>query len=139
MNAAEVIEEAAAVGVRIAIEGNGLSLKAAAQPPKEIIELITRHKPEIINLLRSGPGGPAEARVTWLDMEVAVENEAGRHRIWRDELTRRAAQEKLTAVEHDTLERAIASHARDAAIFDAVSRLIERARAEFSGDAVWDE
>jgi hypothetical protein len=138
MNAAEVIEEAAAVGVRIAIEGNGLSLKAAAQPPKAIIELIAQHKPEIINLLRSGPGGPAEARVTWLDMEVAVENEAGRHRIWRDELTRRADDNKLTAVERDTLERAIASRAQQAAIFGAVSRLIERARAEFGGDAVWE-
>ena len=139
MNAAEVIEEAAAVGVRIAIEGNGLSLKAAAQPPKAIIELITQHKPEIINLLRSGRGGPAEARVSWLDMVVAVDNEAGRHRIWRDELTRDAADDKLTAVERDTLQRAIASRARQAAIFEAVSRLIARARAEFGGDAVWNE
>ena len=139
MNAAGVIEEAAAVGVRIAIEGNGLSLKAAAQPPKEIIELITRHKPEIINLLRSGPGGPAEARVTWLDMEVAVDNEAGRHRIWRDELTRQAAEDKLTAIERDTLQRAIASRARQAAIFEAVLLVIERARAEFGGDGPWDE
>jgi hypothetical protein len=72
-------------------------------------------------------------------MEVAVENEAGRHRIWRDELTRDAAVDKLTAVERDTLERAIASRARQAAIFDAILRLIERARAEFGGDAVWNE
>ena len=136
MNAAEVVEEAAAVGIRIAIEGDGLSLEATAQPPKAIIELITQHKPEIINLLRSGPGGPAEARVSWLDMDVAVENEADRHRIWRDELTRQAADDKLTAVERDTLQRAIASRARQAAIFDAVLRLIERARAD--GDGVWD-
>jgi hypothetical protein len=72
-------------------------------------------------------------------MEVAVENEAGRRRIWRDELTRRAADDKLTAVERDTLERAIASRVHQAAIFDAVLRLMERARAEFGGDAVWDE
>ena len=136
MNAAEVIEEAAVAGIQIAIEGDGLSLKAAAQPPKAIIELITRHKPEIINLLRSGPGRLAEARISWLDMEVAVENEVGRHRIWRDELTRRAADDKLTAVERGTLERAIATRVHQAAIFDAVLRLIERARAEFGGDAV---
>ena len=86
MNAAEVIKEAAAAGVQIAIEGDGLSLEATAKPPNAIIELIAQHKPEIINLIRSGPGGPAEARVRWLDMVVAVENEAGRHRIWRDEL-----------------------------------------------------
>ena len=139
MNAAEVIEAAAAVGIRIAIEGDGLSLKAAAQPPKAIIELITQHKPEIINLLRSCRGGVAEARVSWLDMEVAVENEAGRHRIWCAELTRRAAEDKLTAIERDTLERAVAGHARDASIFEAVLRLMERARAEFGGDAVWDD
>jgi hypothetical protein len=72
-------------------------------------------------------------------MEVAVENEAGRHRIWRDELTRRAADDKLTAIERDTYRRAIASRAHQAAIFDAVLRLIERARAEFGGDAVWGE
>jgi hypothetical protein len=136
MNAAEVIEEAAAAGIRIAIEGDGLSLEASEPPPKAIIELITQHKPEIINLLRSGP---AEARVSWLDMVVAVENEGGRHRIWRDELTRRADNDELTAIERDTLQRGIASHVRDAAIFDAVLRLIESARAEFGGDGPWDE
>jgi hypothetical protein len=139
VNAAEVIKEAAAAGVQIAIKGEGLCLEATAEPPKAIIELIAHHKPEIINLLRSGPGGPAEARISWLDIEVAVENEVGRHRIWRDELTRRAAEDKLTVVERDTLERAIASHAQQAAIFDAALRVVERARAEFGGDAVWDE
>jgi hypothetical protein len=137
MNAAEVIKEAAAVGIKIAIGGNGLSLEATTPPPEAIIELITQHKPEIINLLRSGREDPAEARISWLDMEVAVENEAGRHRIWRDELIRRAEDDKLIAVERDTLERGIADRARQAAIFDAVLRLIERARAD--GDGVWDE
>ena len=139
MNAAEVIKEAAAVGIRIAIEGGGLSLEATAQPPKAIIELITQHKPEIIDLLRSDPADPAEARVSWLDMVVAVDNEAGRHQIWRDELTRDAADDKLTAVERDTLQRAIASRARQAAIFEAVLRVIERARTELGGDGPWDE
>ena len=137
MNAAEVIKEATAVGIQIAIKGDGLSLEATAPPPEAIIELITQHKPEIINLLRSGREGLAEARISWLDMEVAVENEASRHRIWRDELTRQADDDKLTAVERDTLQRAIASRARETAIFDAVLRLIERARA--GRDGVWDE
>jgi hypothetical protein len=134
MTAAEVMKEAAAIGVRIAIEGDGLSLEASAPPPKAIIELITQHKPEIIDLLRSDRGGLADAGVSWLDMVVAVENEAGGHRIWRDELTRRADDDKLTAVERDTLQRAIASHAREAAIFDAVLRLIEHARADGYGE-----
>jgi hypothetical protein len=139
VNAGEVIKEAAAAGVQIAIKGEGLCLEATAEPPKAVIELIAQHKPEIINLLRSGPGGPAEVRVSWLDIEVAIENEAGRHRIWRDELTRQAAEDKLTAIERDTLERAIVSRTRQAAIFEAALRLIERARTEFGGDAVWDE
>jgi hypothetical protein len=137
MNAAEVIQEAAAVGIRIAIEGDGLSLEATEPPPKAIIELISQHKPEIIDLLRSERGGLAEAPVSWVDMVVAVENEAGRHRIWRAELSRQAADEELTVVERDTLQRAIARHARETAIFDAVSRLIERVRAD--GYDVWDE
>jgi hypothetical protein len=139
MNAAEVIREAAAVGIRIAIEGDSLLLEATAPPSKGIIELITQHKPEIIHLLRSGHGGLAGAKVSWFDMAVAVENEAGRHRIWRDELTRRADGDELTAVERDTLQQAIASRARQAAIFDRVLQLLERARAESDGDGIWDE
>jgi hypothetical protein len=139
MNAAEIINEAAAVGIQIAIEGDSLSLEATAPPPKAILDLIKQHKPEIIDLLTSGRGGPVEARVSWLDMVVAVDNEAGRHRIWRDELTRRAADDKLTAVERDTLQAAIASRARQAAIFEAVLRLVESARTEFGGDGPWEE
>ena len=138
MNAADVIKEANAVGVRIAIKGTGLSLEASAPPPKVIIDLITEHKPEIVALLSSAPDRPAETQVSWLDMVVAVENEAGRHRIWCDELTRRA-DDGLTEIERDTLQRSFASHARDAAIFDAVLRVIERARTAAVGDEVWNE
>ena len=128
MNAADVIKEANAAGIRIAIKGSGLSLEASAPPPKAILDLITQHKAEIITLLRSSASdGPAEVQVSWLDMVVAVENEVGRHRIWRDELTRRANDDNLTAVERDTVERGIASHARDAVVFEAVLRVIERA------------
>jgi hypothetical protein len=139
VKAAEVLKEATAAGVRIAIEGDGLLLEATTAPPKAVIELITQHKVAIIDLLRSGRGGPAEAEVSWLDMVVAVENEAGRHRIWCDELTRRAADDRLTEVERDTLQRSFASHARDAAVFDGVLRVIERARAASVGDDVWNE
>lgn len=135
MKAAQVLKEASAAGVRIAIDGNGLSLEATAAPSEAMIELITQHKAEIVDLLRSS--GPAEGEVNWLDMVVAVENEAGRHRIWRDELIRRAADDSLTPVERDNLEQAIASRTRNAAIFDAVLRVIEGARAKSVGDDVW--
>jgi hypothetical protein len=130
VNAADVIKEATAAGIRIAIKGSGLSLEASAPPPKAILDLITQHKAEIVALLSSVPDGPAETPVSWVDMVVAVENEAGRHRIWRDELTRRADDDSLTSAERDTLERAIVSHARDARIFEAVLGLIERVRAD---------
>ena len=130
MNAAEVIKEAAAAGIRIAIKGSGLSLEASAPPPKAIIDLISEHKPEIVALLSSDRDGPAETQVSWLDMVVAVENEAGRRRIWRDELTRRANDDSLTSDERDTLERAVASHERDARIFEAVLGVIERVRTD---------
>jgi hypothetical protein len=59
MNAAEVIREATAVGIQIAIQGGDLLLEAAAPPPEAVIELLSRHKPDILNLLRSGRGpGP---------------------------------------------------------------------------------
>ena len=139
MKATEVVKDATAAGVRIAIEGDDLLLEATAAPTKAMIELITQHKAEIINLLRAGRGGPAEGEVSWLDMVVAVENEAGRHRIWCDELTRRAGDDGLTEVERDTLQRSFASHARDAAVFDAVLRVVERARTAAVGDEVWNE
>jgi hypothetical protein len=56
MNAAEVIKEAAVAGIQIAIEGDGLSLEATAQPPKAIIELIAQHK-SIIDPSRTRPAG----------------------------------------------------------------------------------
>jgi hypothetical protein len=61
MNAAEVIREATAVGIQIAIQGGDLLLEAAAPPPEAVIELLSRHKPDILNLLRSGRGGLVEA------------------------------------------------------------------------------
>lgn len=131
MIAAEVIREAKAAGVRIAIDRGGLSLEASTTPPEAIINLIAQYKGEIIDLLGGGHDAAAETHViSWLDMTVAVENEADRHRIWRDELTRRAADDSLTPDERDTLERGIASHARDMAVFQAVLRVVEWARDE---------
>ncbi len=61
MNAAEAIHEATAVGIQIAIQGDDLLLEAATPPPEAVIELLSRHKPDIVNLLRSGSGGLADA------------------------------------------------------------------------------
>jgi hypothetical protein len=53
MNAADVLKEATAIGVRIAIDGQDLMLEAAVRPPMAIIELLSRHKSGIVNLLKS--------------------------------------------------------------------------------------
>jgi len=45
VKAAEVIKEATAAGVRIAIEGDGLLLEATTAPPKAMIALITQPRP----------------------------------------------------------------------------------------------
>ncbi|MEH2563501.1 hypothetical protein [Bradyrhizobium sp. AZCC 2289] len=54
MNAADALKQAIAIGVRIAIdEEENLMLEAAVRPPSEVIALLSRHKPEIVNLLKS--------------------------------------------------------------------------------------
>src|SRR4051794_10527249 len=142
MSAADVIKAATALGIKIVIQGDSLHLKAAAPPPRAILELLTQHKAEIISLLKPGHGGFNEESepepVSWLEMAVAVDNEARRHRFWCDELTRRAREDKLSADEREALERAIATRTHNAAIFDAISRLIERERPDLNGDGSWE-
>jgi hypothetical protein len=85
--------------------------------------------------MSENPPPPAEgeplddAPVTWGDMATALENEAGRHRIWLDELRRRRAGDTSDR-ERATLRRAIALHKREAAIFDAIWRMVERVRCD---------
>jgi hypothetical protein len=61
MNAADALKEATAIGVRIAIDGEDLMLEAAGRPPVAVIEMLSRHKPEIVNLLKSLTAGFSDA------------------------------------------------------------------------------
>jgi hypothetical protein len=54
MNAAQIVEKAAAVGIHIAIDGDDLLLEAAAPPPAVVLNLLSKHKPEIVLFLRVG-------------------------------------------------------------------------------------
>jgi hypothetical protein len=54
MNAAQIVREATAVGIHIAIDGDDLLLEAAAPPPAAVLNLLSRHKSDIVLLLRLG-------------------------------------------------------------------------------------
>ncbi len=52
VSATEALKAARAAGVRIEVDGDGLSLEASAPPPPVVIDLLSRHKAEIVALLR---------------------------------------------------------------------------------------
>jgi hypothetical protein len=51
------MREARAAGVQVTIDGDALTLEASAAPPPAVIELLSRHKTEIIALLRLADDG----------------------------------------------------------------------------------
>jgi hypothetical protein len=57
MSAALALQTARDAGVRVALDGDGLELSADAPPPDAVVELLTKHKPEIIAWLQPGADG----------------------------------------------------------------------------------
>ncbi len=57
MSAAKALRAARMAGIDVRIEDGGLALEAEAPPSAEILELLARHKPGIIALLRPGRDG----------------------------------------------------------------------------------
>jgi hypothetical protein len=57
MSAAHALQEARAVGVRVRIDGEDLDLEAAAPPPSAVLDLLWRHKSDILRLLRPSLDG----------------------------------------------------------------------------------
>jgi hypothetical protein len=53
MSAVEAVKIARAAGIELTLDGNGLLLDAASEPPLSVIEELRRHKHEIVELLRS--------------------------------------------------------------------------------------
>jgi len=51
MSATKVIMEARAAGIHLSVDGDGLLLKAAAQPSPAILDLLASNKPDIMLLL----------------------------------------------------------------------------------------
>jgi hypothetical protein len=56
MSAVEAVKVARAAGIELTLDGDGLLLDAASEPPSSLIEELRRHKHEIVNLLRSEHG-----------------------------------------------------------------------------------
>jgi hypothetical protein len=52
MSAVEAVRLARAAGIELTLDGNGLQLDAASEPPSSVIEELRRHKHEIVELLR---------------------------------------------------------------------------------------
>ena len=52
MSAAEALKAARTVGIELALDGNSLVLEAASEPPAVVLESLSRHKAEIIAMLR---------------------------------------------------------------------------------------
>ena len=55
MSAIKALNAARAAGVELALEGDDLALSAASEPPAAVLDALSRHKAEIVALLR--PGG----------------------------------------------------------------------------------
>ncbi len=57
MSAVAALKTARAAGVELALDGDALALKAASAPPAVVLDALSRHKAEIVALLRVGPDG----------------------------------------------------------------------------------
>jgi hypothetical protein len=55
MSAVEALQVARAAGVELALDGDDLVLNAASAPPTAVLDALSRHKAEIVALLRPGP------------------------------------------------------------------------------------
>jgi hypothetical protein len=57
MSAVEALEAARAAGIELALDGDDLALSAASAPPAAMLDALSRHKAEIVALLRPGRDG----------------------------------------------------------------------------------
>jgi hypothetical protein len=63
MSAVHALKLARAVGVRVGIDGDALTLDADAAPPSAVLDLLARHKAQVIAMLR--PGGDGWSGEDW--------------------------------------------------------------------------
>ena len=73
MNAADALTLAHAAGVRVRTDGDDLVLEASAPPPAAVLDLLSRHKADIMTMLRSP--APEHATGSRTDSATAVSGE----------------------------------------------------------------
>jgi hypothetical protein len=72
MSAVEALKAAHAAGVELALDGDDLALNAASAPPAAVLDALSRHKAEIVVLLR-----PTEDGRSPEDWQVFFDERAG--------------------------------------------------------------
>jgi hypothetical protein len=86
VSAAEALGAARAAGVDLRLDGGDLVLEASAPPPLAIMDLLSRHKPGIVALLRPGRDGwsPEEWQVFFDERARIAEFDGGLPRVDAD-------------------------------------------------------
>ena len=73
MSSIEALKAARAAGVELALDGDDLALKAASAPPTAVLDALSRHKAEIVVLLRPAEDGwSAEDWLVFFDERVGI-------------------------------------------------------------------
>jgi hypothetical protein len=72
VSAAEALQAARAAGIQLRIDGDGIVLKASAPPPAPVLNLLSRHKADVVRMLRSD-----EDSWSALDSQVFFDERAG--------------------------------------------------------------
>src|SRR5262245_24085230 len=73
MSAVEALKAARAAGIELHVDGDDLVLEAAEPPPAAVLDLLSRHKSDIVGLLRpSGDGWSAEDWQAYFDERVGI-------------------------------------------------------------------
>ena len=73
MSAAEALKAARAAGVHLGIDGDDLVLEASTPPPAAVLDALSRHKAEIVVLLRpAGDGWSAEDWQFFFDERAGI-------------------------------------------------------------------
>ena len=72
MSAATALIQARAAGIQIGLDGEDLVLEAAAPPPRGVLDLLKRHKANLLALLRRRANWTAEDWQVDFDWRVAA-------------------------------------------------------------------